>query len=131
MCRERFSRHFVKPRPDCLGNTCPHHVWGHSTVKNETASLFVLDGFCKQVVQFQDLDATFLHLENKVIVILLRLLDPKNVVEKQRVTITRSQTLMRKSRTAHQHSSQFTYFGVHAKLVQNYSLRIRHTCISI
>ena len=55
-------------------------------------------------------DAPLLHLQNEVIVILLRLVHPDDIVEEQLTTVPRRQALMCEARPAHHHGSQFPDF---------------------
>ncbi len=61
-------------------------------------------------MKLEYLDVPLLHLQNEVIVILLRLMHPDDVVEEQLTTIPGRQALMCEPRPAHHHRSQFSDF---------------------
>ena len=78
---------------------------GYATVKNEFPGLFAGQGLSEQVVEIQNLDTAFLHLQYEVVMILLCLLDPDHVVEEQITAIAGRQPLMCEARPTHHHGA--------------------------
>jgi hypothetical protein len=98
---EVFRGHFVEPRPDCFSSAQSYGVRCNPSIQYETPRIFIIQGFREKRMQFQNLNPAFLHFKNKIVMVLLSLLNPYHVVKQQVATIARSQALMGKSRAAY------------------------------
>ena len=72
-------------------------------------------GFGEQIVQFEHFHVAFAHLQHEVVVILLRLVDPEDIVEQQGGGVARGEPLVSQPGTAHHHRAQLADFAMNAK----------------
>ena len=116
MIGQRRCRHGVEPRSYSHRRYAPDTVGRDPPIEKPAARLGTFQGLTQQFVELQNLDPAFPHLEDEVVVILLRFMHPKYIVEQQISAIARGQSLMRESRTTDQHGSQFAYFRMNTEL---------------
>src|SRR5262249_5997109 len=94
-------RHFVEPRTEDLRNNAADTVRRDPPIQDPGARVGIRDGFGKQVMQLEYLDATLLHLEHEIVVILLGLVHPEDIIEQKVAAIAGREPLMRQSWPTH------------------------------
>ena len=114
--RELLGRHLVQPGPKRIGRARADRVGRHPAVEDEAAGLLVLQRLREKVVKLQDLHSALLHLEDEVVVVLPRFLDPDHVVEEQVVAVARGQALVGEAGPADHDGPELADLGVDAKV---------------
>ena len=109
-CARRFCGHVVQPRAKGGGGLTADRIGSNATIEDEVAGFLDLQCLLEQIVELQYFDVPLPHLQDEVVVILLRLVHPDDVIEEQLTAVPRRQALVREARPTHHHGSQFPDF---------------------
>jgi hypothetical protein len=118
---ELLARHFVEPRPHLDRRADAHVIGRNAAVENESARIGKLESLRQQIVQVEHFDAAFLHLQDEIEMVLLRLMDPQHVVEQKRVAVARREALMGHAGPAHHDRVQLPDLRMNSQLVHRLS----------
>ena len=119
---QQLTRNLCHPADQFGFCAYPDLIRRNPVVEYPAARLGVIEGFGQQGVDVQHLHALVAHQLGKYIVILLRLLHPKDVIKQQLLAIAGGQTPMRQPRPANNHLTQPPCFGVNAQLLNRHIL---------
>src|SRR5262249_24927287 len=116
MFRELLRGHFIQPWPDRFRCAATYNICSEPAIEDEVAGFLALQNLREQVMKLKHLNASLLHLQDEVIMVLLRFLDPDDVIEKQVLAISRCESLMRQTWVAHHNRAELSDLGMNANV---------------
>ncbi len=118
---ELRRRHLVEPRAQDRSGELADVVHRDAPIEHPGAGVRIDERLGEEIVQLEHLDAALAHLEDEVVVILLRFVHPEHIVEEQRLGVAGRQPLVRQARPADHHRSQRADFAMDSNCVHGSS----------